>query len=292
MSARYTMIDGEVIAQERGGVRHQLVPDPLGSVVALYDDSGTKTDTFGYWPYGESSGRTGTTNVKFQFVGNLGYYQDGVTRNYIRARYLDKNKVCWITEDIIANQKLQGNIYLYVGSNPIRYTDATGHYCDIEKHGRINDGIYPICSVANSSVGRKCIQNCLDKYHIPNRHNSKPDLIECLQGWCRSPKVKCPASCTNGGCGESYGGSGSTGTVSLCPPMFNPKDPNCYSCVAVSMTIGHELVSHVCNFTGSGSDYDHRLRHLVARCIVNSCAGIPGGWNWWTKDQPPFYQAR
>ena len=43
-----------MVAQERGGVRHQLVPDPLGSTVALYDAAGTKTDTFSYWPYGES----------------------------------------------------------------------------------------------------------------------------------------------------------------------------------------------------------------------------------------------
>ncbi len=42
MSARYTIIGGEVVAQERGGVRHQIMPDPLGSTIALYDSMGTK----------------------------------------------------------------------------------------------------------------------------------------------------------------------------------------------------------------------------------------------------------
>ena len=96
MSARYTVIDGEVIAQERGGVRHQLVPDPVGSTIALYDDSGNKTDTFSYWPYGESAGRTGTTIAKFQYVGSFGYYQDSSTLNYVRARYLDNGKGRWL----------------------------------------------------------------------------------------------------------------------------------------------------------------------------------------------------
>lgn len=126
MSARYTVLDGEVIAQERGGVRHQLVPDPLGSTVALFDDSGNKTDTFQYWPYGESAGRTGTTSTPFKYVGSFGYYQDGSARNYVRARYLDKGKGRWITEDPIGFGGGDVNLFRYCGNNPIKYIDPTG----------------------------------------------------------------------------------------------------------------------------------------------------------------------
>lgn len=54
MKARYTTIDGEIVAQKRNGVRKSYVPDPLGSTIALLDNTQTQTDTFAYWPYGET----------------------------------------------------------------------------------------------------------------------------------------------------------------------------------------------------------------------------------------------
>ena len=63
MKARYTVVDGEVIAQKRDGVRHLLVPDAQGSTVALMGSSSTITDTFEYWPYGEVRTRTGSTTM-------------------------------------------------------------------------------------------------------------------------------------------------------------------------------------------------------------------------------------
>ena len=65
----YTNFDGEIVAEERNGVTRQYVPDPLGSTVALLDNTQAKTDTFSYWPYGEERTRTGTTPTPFQFVG-------------------------------------------------------------------------------------------------------------------------------------------------------------------------------------------------------------------------------
>lgn len=132
MSARYTVIDGEVVAQERSGVRHQLVPDPLGSTVALYDDSGTKTDTFSYWPYGEISTKSGTTTVKFQFIGGIGYYYDSPTRDYIRARYLDNNKSVWTTKDTVFFTEKDINEFVYVYNNPVSIADFSGLAAIIE----------------------------------------------------------------------------------------------------------------------------------------------------------------
>jgi RHS repeat-associated protein len=126
MSARYTVIDGEVVAQERGGVRHQLVPDPLGSTVALYDDSGTKTDTFSYWPYGESSGRTGTTTAKFQYNGKNRYLKEN-NYYYVYSRILFSTKGSWITEDMIVPEiNKTSNRFRYVYNNPVTYTDYFG----------------------------------------------------------------------------------------------------------------------------------------------------------------------
>jgi hypothetical protein len=77
-TVRYTVVDGEVIAEKRGGARRTYVPDPLGSTVALLDNTQAKTDTFSYWPYGEGSSRTGTTATPFKFGGTREYYSSGL----------------------------------------------------------------------------------------------------------------------------------------------------------------------------------------------------------------------
>src|SRR2546430_11868769 len=95
-TVRYTVIDGEIIAEKRNGVRSLYVPDPLGSTVALLDNTQAQTDTFGYWPYGENNGRTGSTATSFQFVGTAGYYRDNSTRAYVRERVLDIPSGRWV----------------------------------------------------------------------------------------------------------------------------------------------------------------------------------------------------
>ena len=85
-TVRYTVVDGEIIGEKRDGVRRTYLPDPLGSTVALLDNTQAQTDTFSYWPYGEVSARTGTTATPFQHVGTLGYYRDSPTKSYVRAR--------------------------------------------------------------------------------------------------------------------------------------------------------------------------------------------------------------
>jgi hypothetical protein len=79
-TVRYTVMDGEIIAEKRAGVRRFYVPDPLGSTRALLDNTQTQTDTFDYWPYGEERSRTGTTPTPFRFVGTAGYYRDNAGR--------------------------------------------------------------------------------------------------------------------------------------------------------------------------------------------------------------------
>jgi hypothetical protein len=96
-TVRYTTINGEVIAEKRNGVRRLYTPDPLGSTVALLDNTQTQLDTFTYWPYGEVRTSTGTTPPPFQFVGTKGYYNDGGGRVYVRARYLHTQKGRWLT---------------------------------------------------------------------------------------------------------------------------------------------------------------------------------------------------
>src|SRR5438309_10278561 len=101
MKVRYTVVNGEVLSENRTAVKHDYLPDPLGSTVALLDNSQAQTDTFTYWPYGEVNTRTGATATPFQFVGTRGYYRDSASKTYVRARYLDTQKGRWLTQDPI-----------------------------------------------------------------------------------------------------------------------------------------------------------------------------------------------
>ena len=125
MKVRYTVIDGEVIAEKRNGVRKQYVPDPLGSTVAMLDNTQTQTDTFSYWPYGEVASRTGSTPTPFQYVGTEGYYKDSSDRTYVRARTLDTTRGRWMTEDPIGFEGGSTNVIAYK-YNPTTEIDASG----------------------------------------------------------------------------------------------------------------------------------------------------------------------
>ena len=126
MTTRYTVVDGEVIAEKRNGVRKQYVPDPLGSTVALLDNTQTQTDTFSYWPYGEIASRTGTTPTPFQYAGTHGYHQDSANRTYVRARTLNTQFGRWLTQDPIGFHGDDFNVYRYVVNNPTVNIDPLG----------------------------------------------------------------------------------------------------------------------------------------------------------------------
>ena len=110
----YTYLDGELVSENRGGTKRDYVPDPLGSTIALLDNSQTKTDTFSYWPYGEVASRTGTNATPYQYVGTLGYYRDSASRTYVRARTLNTSHGRWMTQDPIGFDGGDLNLYRYV----------------------------------------------------------------------------------------------------------------------------------------------------------------------------------
>jgi len=125
-TTRYTVIDGEILSENRAGVKRDYVPDPLGSTLALLDNSQTQTDTFSYYPYSEVASRTGTTATPFQYIGTLGYYQDNSGRTYVRARHLRTAHGRWMTQDPIGFRGGDANLYRYTNNSPATYTDASG----------------------------------------------------------------------------------------------------------------------------------------------------------------------
>lgn len=123
MKVRYTVLDGEIVEENRNGVIADYVADPLGSTVALLDGSHSKSDTFNYWPYGEVQSRSGSTPTPFQFVGTLGYYRDSSSRTYVRARHYRQNLGRWQTVDSLWPGQDQ---FGYVRGRVVSYRDRSG----------------------------------------------------------------------------------------------------------------------------------------------------------------------
>ncbi|MFN8140289.1 MAG: RHS repeat-associated core domain-containing protein [Fimbriimonadales bacterium] len=123
MKVRYTVLDGEIVEENRNGVITDYVAEPLGSTVALLDGSHTKSDTFNYWPYGEVQSRSGSTPTPFQFVGTLGYYRDSSARTYVRARYYRQTLGRWQTVDPVFGGETSG---WYCDGRPTVRTDPSG----------------------------------------------------------------------------------------------------------------------------------------------------------------------
>ena len=124
MAARYLTVNGEILSEKRNAARRDYLPDPLGSTAALLDSSQSKTDTFTYWPYGETRTAAIPSGTPFQFVGTLGYYTDaGSHRVYVRARIDITRLGRWLTVDPLWPNE---DAYAYARFSPALYADVSG----------------------------------------------------------------------------------------------------------------------------------------------------------------------
>jgi len=122
-SVTYMTIDGELVAEKRGGVVTTYVPDTQGSLVQCHSSTGTKVYEAWYWSYGEIRASTGTNPSPWGFVGTLGYYTDALNHLYVRARYYRPNLTRWQTVDPVSPRP---SAYSYAGGDPKTNADPTG----------------------------------------------------------------------------------------------------------------------------------------------------------------------
>jgi len=99
--------------------------DGLGSTANITDIAEQVPETYIYNAFGTRV----SSNIflpDFLWIGQLGYYYDSeLIDYYIRARHYDPGLARWLSQDPIG---YRGgiNLYMYVGGNPIRRTDASG----------------------------------------------------------------------------------------------------------------------------------------------------------------------
>lgn len=100
-----------------------LLPDALGSTVALGDGSGALQTQYTYEPFGfvSQTGAASTNSYKY-----TGREDDGTGLYYYRARYYHPRLQRFLSEDPIGFSGGNANFYAYVDNNPIILRDPIG----------------------------------------------------------------------------------------------------------------------------------------------------------------------
>ncbi len=115
-----------------GGGNQYYVADALGSVGALTDDGGGVSARYEYDPYGRETTGPDAAAAPWRFAG--GYADSFWPGVKLGTRYYHPGMQRWTQHDpergSIANP-MTLNPYLYVGCNPVNYTDPSGRqpYC-------------------------------------------------------------------------------------------------------------------------------------------------------------------
>lgn len=121
----YTTLGGVIVHENRGGTQRNYVPDTLGSTAKM-TDSTSVTDTFEYWPYGESRSHTGSNVTPFTFVGTLGYCKvTSSVMTYVRARMYHAARGRWATVDPLWPFQ---QAYAYGAGHPTTIVDPSGKW--------------------------------------------------------------------------------------------------------------------------------------------------------------------
>ena len=119
---------GMLYALERGGVRHYVATDLLGTPKVICDSSGAVVKTLDYDSYGILLLDSNPAfELPFGFAGGL---EDPAT-GLVRFGFRDYEPVSgrWAARDPILFGGGQGNLYVYVQNDPIDFVDPTGLVC-------------------------------------------------------------------------------------------------------------------------------------------------------------------
>jgi RHS repeat-associated protein len=124
--------DGTLVSRRVTTSRAYFLHDGLGSTIALVQGDGTVRNRYAYDPYGQTTTTCPTGSCVSNPFQYTGAEHDETTGLYkIGHRYYQPDHGRWTQPDPLGNRTNPGMPteappYLYVGCNPINYTDPTG----------------------------------------------------------------------------------------------------------------------------------------------------------------------
>jgi RHS repeat-associated protein len=113
-----TNANGNPPAPERRYYFH----DHLGSLRAVTDAQDTYLNTMEYWPFGEEMYSQTNNEDSYRYTGHERDYD--LDLDYMHARHYDYARGRFMSPDPVNTGV--GNLYTYVGNNPLNYTDPWG----------------------------------------------------------------------------------------------------------------------------------------------------------------------
>ena len=117
----------DLISRTAGTDTYYYLSDVTGSIRGLTDESGIVTDAYAFDSFGNVTESTGTTDNNYGFQGEE---QDETGLVYLRARYMDPETGRFLSMDSYGgnlSNPISQNRYLFANSNPIKYSDPSGH---------------------------------------------------------------------------------------------------------------------------------------------------------------------
>jgi RHS repeat-associated protein len=113
----------EVFARSNASGAQYLLPDVIGSVIAVADSTATIHTEYTYEPFGRTTSSGNSVGTPFQFTGRE---NDETGLYFYRARYYDPQLQRFISQDRIFNL-MSPNRYGYALDNPLRFVDRDGN---------------------------------------------------------------------------------------------------------------------------------------------------------------------
>lgn len=130
---KYYSFNGQVVAMKDGTGLQYFLTDHLGSVVAITNASGTLTSQQRYLPFGgqrTNVSSPATPATDYGYTGQRTLDEDmGGLMDY-KARFYSSYTNHFLQPDTLIpnpSNPQAWNRYSYVGNNPIRFNDPTGH---------------------------------------------------------------------------------------------------------------------------------------------------------------------
>ena len=114
------------IAQVNSSGTEYFLGDALGSVRQLTNASGVITNTKAYDPYGVVTSSSGSSSTVYGYTGEFA----SNSLVYLRARHYAADMGRFLTRDTLEGNEyipMSYNLWNYVQSNPVNYTDPSGH---------------------------------------------------------------------------------------------------------------------------------------------------------------------